>query len=151
MALADCVTYQGIKNGTCKFTPTGGSAETLNLVTSISISPSVSIGDIKGDDDLRPRCQYVISGASSGSLTSTDIEAVDTAITVGVTGVLVWDSTDKVAGRIVSYIVSDCKFSDNSTPFATESPTADSLSFTCGSGTNDGLTNPIARSFAAAP
>jgi len=151
MALTDCVTYQGIKNGTCKFTPTGGSAATLNLVTSISIAPTVSLGQIKGDDDNYPRCQYVISGASSGSITSTDIEAVDSAITPGVTGILVWDSTDKVAGRIVSYVVQDCTFSDNSTPFATESPTADSLSFSCGSTGNDGITNPIARTFAAAP
>jgi len=86
--MADCVTYQGIKTGTCKFTPEGGSASTLNLVTSISVSPSVSLGQIKGDDDLYPRCQYVISGASSGSITSTDIEAVDSAITVGVAGTL---------------------------------------------------------------
>jgi hypothetical protein len=151
MATGDCVTYQGIKSGTCKFTPDGGSAATLNLVTSISVSPSVSLGQIKGDDDLYPRCQYVISGASSGSITATDIESVDTAITPGVAGTLVWDSTDKVSGRIVSYAISDCTFSDNSTPFATESPTADSLSFSCGSTTNDGITNPIARTFAAAP
>jgi len=151
MALTDCVTYQGIEPGSCKFTPTGGSAAILNLVTSITVSPSVSLGQVKGDADLYARCQYVISGASALSIVSTDIEAVDDAITPGVAGVLVWDSKDKIAGGLVSYIVSDLTFADNSTPFATESATADSLSGSCGSTGNDGITNPIARTFAAAP
>jgi hypothetical protein len=151
MALTDCVTYQGIEGGSCKFTPTGGSAATLNLVTAISISPSVVASSIKGDADIYPRCNYVASAASSGSLTSTDIEKVDLAITPGVIGVLVWDSIDKVNGTTVSYAVSDVMFTDNSTPFATESPTSDSLSFTAGSTGNDGITNPIARTFTPAP
>ena len=151
MALTDCVTYQGIENGTCKFTPTGGSAGTLNLVTAISASPSVVLSAIKGDADLHPRCQYVSAKNTSGSLTSTDIEKVEEAITLGVAGVLTWDSIDKVNGTTVTYVIQDCTFSDNSTPFGAETPTADSLSFSAGSAGNDGITNPLARTFVAAP
>ena len=147
MALTDCVTYQGIVKGSCKFTPDGGSAATLNLVTSISISPSVVLTTVKGDDDVYDRCSYVSAGATSGSLTSTDIEAVDTAITPGVRGTLIWDSADKVNGTVCTNTIQDCTFSDNSTPYGTDTPTADSLTFRAGSAGNDGQTNPHARTF----
>ena len=145
--MATCVTYQGIESGTCRFTPEGGSAAILNLVTAISISPSVVVSSIKGDADIYPRCQYVSAGATSGSLTSIDIEAVDAAITPGVAGTLTWQSKDKVSGGTVTYTIQDCTFSDNSTSFATETSTADSLTFTAGSASNDGVTNPAARVF----
>jgi len=146
--MPDCVTFQGIVKGSCTFTPDGGAAETLNLVTSISINPSVVISEVKGDADIYPRCSFVSSGATSGSLTSTDIQAVSTAITLGVSGTLVWGSLDKLSSTVVTNTIQACTFSDNSTPYGTETPTADSLSFRADSASNDGVTNPAARVFA---
>ena len=149
MALTDCVTYQGIEPGTCIFTPTSGSAVTFNLVTSISINPSLVLSQVKGDADIYPRCNYVSAGSSGGSVATTDIEKADGVS--GVAGILVWDSKDKVSGTTVSYTVQDLTFSDSSLTFATESPTSEGLNFTCGSTGNDGITNPVARTFTPAP
>ena len=149
--MPDCVTYQGIKGESCTFTPDGGSSETLNLVTAISINPSVVMTTVMGDADIYPRCSFVSSGATAGSLTSTDIEAVSTAITLGVSGTLVWASVDRLTGTTVTNTIQACTFSDNSTPYSTDTPTNDTLSFTADSASNDGVTNPAARAFVAAP
>ena len=140
--MADCVSYQGIKTATF-----GGTA--LNLVTSISVSDSVTMTPVKGDDDIYARCQYVSAGNVSGSITSTDIEAVKAAITLGTADVFVFTSEEKVGAAItLTTTIQNVTFSDNSTNFATESGTADSLTFTATSAGADGQTNPMAKVFA---
>lgn len=145
--MADCVTYQGIAS--CTFAPGGSGATALNLVTSISISDSLTLTPVKGDDDIYARCQFVSAGNVSGSLTTTDIEALKTAVSLGVSGTLVFTSDEKVGGaKTLTVTIQDLTFSDNSTSFATESGSADSLTFTATSASGDGQTNPMAKVFA---
>ena len=146
--MADCVTYQGIKS--CTFAPGGSNPVAINLVTSISISDSLTLTPVKGDDDIYARCQFVSAGSVSGSLTTTDIESLKTAVSLGVSGTLEFTSEEKVGGvKTLTNTVQNLTFSDNSTSFATETGSADSLTFTATSAGGDGQTNPLAKVFSS--
>jgi hypothetical protein len=143
-----CFDFQGIHDAT--WFPTGGASTPIDL-QSVSVEESDSLVGFKNNNNIRIKSFTISASNTSGSIVSKNLKQGLTIVNGGISGVLVFKSTDiclNGSGETLTVTIEEVVFENKSTPFQTESGSAVSQNFQASSGSNDGETNPITYAFA---